>query len=154
MRLGYTSDADLYADAFRKARQRAIRAAARADDARAVFATAGVTCAQCTAAREVRVRCDAGRLVRPLLIADRVPEAFESLTQLLIAGACEYVDAGAVDDETFWISTDAADYARGAAVAAAAGKPPPSHMEFHPALHMGLSAASIPFAHHNQVIEG
>ena len=27
----------------------------------------------------------------------------------------------------------------------------PSHVEFHPALTLGAFAASIPFAHHNQV---
>ena len=89
--------------------------------------------------------------VRPLLVVGRTPPPrLESLTQLLVHGCVEYVDAGAVDDATFWVATDAEALAAGCASAASGGHAPPSHLELHPALFLSLPAASIPFAHHNQ----
>ena len=140
-----------YAAAFSRARMRAVRAAVRAGNARGVFEAAGATCAQRSTDREVWVRGDAGRLIRPLLVVGRQPPAqLESLTQLLVQGCVEYVDAGTVDDATFWVATDAGALAEGMASAAAKGHLPPSHLEMHPALFLSLPAASIPFAHHNQ----
>lgn len=150
-RCGRISCPAAYAAAFARERIRAVRGAVRSGDVRAVFAAAGVTCAQRTADREVWVRGDAGRLVRPLLVAGRQPpERLESLTQLLAHGCLEYIDAGSVDDATFWVATDAGALAAGIASAASEGHPPPSHLEMHPALFLSLPAASIPFAHHNQ----
>ena len=150
-RCGRISCPVAYAAAFSRERVRAVRAAVRSGDGRAVFVAAGVTCAQRTADREVWVRGDAGRLVRPLMVVGRQPpERLESLTQLLSHGCLEYIDAGSVDDATFWVATDAGALEAGIASATSEGHLPPSHLEMHPALFMSLPAASIPFAHHNQ----
>lgn len=150
VRIGRTSDAVAYSAAFRANRLRQIRIAARRGDARAVFATASAVCTQRTERAELHIRAGEGRLVRPLLVAGGIPNRMENLTQLLCDGAVEYLDAGAIDDVTIWVAETHASLDRNIAEAAAGGYLPPSHVEFHPAAHLGLPATSVPFSHHNQ----
>ena len=97
--------------------------------------------------RTVRIRSDSGRFVRPLRIVsdgvrDHVPHD-ASLLQLLIDGQAEMVDSEVFYDRTKSIAEDLKDLSE---------RPhQPSHVEFHPALTLGVFASSIPFAHHNQV---
>lgn len=162
LRVGRIADPRAYCAAFRGARLGALRGALPAD----AFGIAGVTCWVRDDVREVAVSADAGRLVRPLLVAGRVLPRFEwadapgagaagaagavvlpcSMRQLLCEGLAEYVDGGAVDDEAFWVASDAAD----AAARAPAASTPPSHVELHPALYLGMMAASIPDMNSNQ----
>ena len=150
VRIGRVEDAPAFAAAFRKNRLSQIRIAARAGNARAVFSLASVACTQRTQRSEVHVRASEGRLVRPLLVAGHPPARLESLTQLLCEGAVEYLDAGAIDDATLWVVETYEHLERCTAEAAAGGYLPPSHVEFHPAAHLGPPATSVPFSHHNQ----
>ena len=139
-----------YVAAFRRNRLRQIRAAARRGDARAVFANAAAVCTQRTERAEIHIRAGPGRLVRPVLVAGPAPAILESLTQLLCDGAIEYLDAGAIDDATIWVSESHEAFDRSSAEAAAGGYMKPSHIELHKALHMGITTDSVPFPHHNQ----
>ena len=91
---------------------------------------------------QIRVLCDGGRLVRPLLIVSngRLPAGdlpSSSWTDLVLSGAVEYLDI---------------EEANASLIAMRPGDVTKmhTHCEVHPALAMGVLATMIPFPDHNQ----
>lgn len=122
---------------FRLARLTAVK---NASTPHARFAASCVTAWACTSSREIKVWSDSGRLVRPLLLYGYSHIRTQPLDTLISEGYAEYVDAGAFEDPAFVI-----DVGNGALT------DKPTFAEFHPAMHLGLMAARIPFANFNQV---
>lgn len=132
------ADPDSFFLAFRIAR---LKAAAEAQTQHGRFSILCVTAWANSGTKDIRVWSDSGRLVRPLLLAGYQYLAATPLDQLLVDGCAEYVDSGAFDDQAFVI--DVGEFAQDR----------PTFAEFHPAMHLGLMAARIPFANYNQVSE-
>ena len=131
----WTANPGSFFRAFREARLKAAREAPTAQDR---FATMSVTAWACSHAKEIRVWSDAGRLVRPLLLSGYEYVSTAPLDTLLLDGCAEYVDAGAFEDSAFVIDVGQFNVDR------------PTFAEFHPAMHLGLMAARIPYANYNQ----
>ena len=170
LRIGKVEDSSEYRRCFRDAQLRRFSEFGGNSWSEAAFGVACVTCftrsgecsGECGVAcrghcpgsqsvGEIRIRSDSSRLVRPLLVGPAVatgvrwggPDGLpESLFELYRRGIVEYVDAGLVDDRSMWIADVESKLSRN-----------PSHLEFHPVLHMGVLAGSIPYAHHNQVLK-
>ena len=141
---GRVVDGAAYKAAFVEARRGAVVAAAAWDDK---FAAAGVTCAALHGTKELRVWADGARLVRPVWAlacaagraAFAAGEHPDDVRPGLESGALELVDASCTDDAGFVLALTPSEQPPGA-----------SHGELHPSLHLGIVAASIPFAHHHQ----
>jgi len=141
VRVGRVASVEAYEESFREARLVQLRQLAAARDRRGVFATAACTCTRRSECIELHISGDAGRLVRPLLVArpPYVPPADTemegadpvlplSLTQLLCEGRVEYLDAMAIESDKVWIVEKEG--------VEEAGGVEPSHIEFHPVSHL------------------
>ena len=93
--------------------------------------------------KQVRLLLDGGRMVRPMLVvSDGVIVASNmaagcTWADYLLSGAVEYLDVEEAATSMIAMSPD--DVSR-----------EHTHCEIHPALALGVLAALIPFAHHNQ----
>lgn len=116
-------------------------------------------------ARELRVRCDPGRVTRPLYVVeegrlrvdsthiDDVVAGRRTWRDLVREGIVEYIDPD--EEETTMIAMSLADVAVAAEMTdgrrrAAGCFMCYTHCEIHPSLILGVSASIIPFPDHNQ----
>ncbi|KAI5070456.1 hypothetical protein GOP47_0014799 [Adiantum capillus-veneris] len=108
--------------------------------------------------KEVRICCDSGRILRPLLIlAEKSPPQFRlelkrklgssvnwNAEKLLEAGIIEYV--GPEEEAGCMVAVDLEDVKNNGSLKNF------THCEIHPALMFGVSASLIPFANHNHTL--
>lgn len=85
--------------------------------------------------REIRIWCDSGRIIRPLLVNDTIPAS--SWHELETNGLLEWIDAD--EHATLWIANTWADVT-----------PSHTHVELLADSILGVSSALIPFSNHNQ----
>jgi len=110
----------------------------------------------CFKSNEINVNCDAGRIIRPLLIVENgkllitkkfINEIYASQNwqRVITSGYVEYLDKEEEDTEFIYIAeTFDKLYQLGDNVNKL------SHCEIHPSLWFGFSTALIPFSDHNQ----
>jgi len=92
---------------------------------------------------EIHIYTCSGRVLRPLIVAERLSELTERLqnkcswNELIANGLIEYVDP--LEEETIYIAISVADL-----------KPVVTHLEIHPYTILGVCASTIPYPEHNQ----
>lgn len=99
--------------------------------------------------RQLNLTSDAGCLMRPLFVVEKLPEAAQVLSMryaqpfpyLLSTGAVVFVDKE--EESNYRVADCLGTLARNKAGTF-------SHMELHPASAIGLAGVSIPFSDHNQ----
>ncbi|MCO5596788.1 hypothetical protein L7F22_050858 [Adiantum nelumboides] len=102
--------------------------------------------------KEIRICCDSGRILRPLLIlSEKLPSQIRldscmnwNSEKLLGVGNIEYV--GPEEEACCMVAVDLEDVKNNGSLKSF------THCEIHPALMFGVSATLIPFANHNHTL--